>query len=100
MIGFVLTIGLVLGAVAGGIAAVIFRRRKWIALVIGFAVFAGSIAWLLSPSCVPMSAEDAARFDPPIETRTDTNVLGQRYFQHYGGAWHHCKTRIASEMFF
>jgi hypothetical protein len=52
------------------------------------------------PVCVVIAPEDVAGFDPPIETRTQTGLIGQRYFQERGGRWYQCKARIARALFF
>ena len=70
------------------------------ALGVGLAVFAGGAVWLLMPVCVVIAPEDVAGFDPPIETRTQTGLIGQRYFQERGGRWYQCKARIARALFF
>ena len=97
---FVIGLSIVPAIVAGGLAWLLFRRRVWIPLAVGILVFAGCIAWFLTPLCIAIPDEDLARFDPPIETRTDTGMIGQRYFQQRDGAWYHCKARIARRMFF
>ena len=90
----------VLGLLAGAAAHVAFRRRMWISLTTGLAVIAASAAWFLSPVCVAIAPEDLANFDPPIETRTETGMIGQRYFQQRDGGWYHCKVRMARQLFF
>jgi hypothetical protein len=97
---FVIGLCMVLGLVAGGLAYLLFRRRVWIPPAVGVLVFAGSLVWFLTPVCVAIPADDLARFNPPIETRTDTGMVGQRYFQQRDGAWFHCKARIARQLFF
>ena len=76
------------------------RPRRYLGLAISAAILAGGLAWLLHPVCVVIPAADLAGFDPPIETRTDTNLIGQRYFQKRGADWHHCKTWIERVFFF
>ena len=78
----------------------LFRRRPWIGLVVGALTLASLLAWFLHPVCKPIAPEDAANFDPPIETREETDMIGQRYFQRRGDGWVHCKTWIAREFFF
>lgn len=97
---FVILLCLVLGLAAGGLVFPFYRRRRWVALATGMIVFAGCLVWSLSPVCVPLSQEDVARFSPPVGTRTDTGMVGQRYFQQHEGRWYHCKVRIARLMFF
>ncbi len=97
---FVIGLCIVLGAVAGGLAYLLFRRRVWIPPVVGVLVFFGSAAWFLTPVCVAIPDEDLAGFSPPIDTRTETGMIGQRYFQQRNGVWFHCKARIARQLFF
>jgi len=97
---FVIGLCAVLGLVAAGVTYPLFRRRAWVSLTAGIIVFAGSLAWFLTPVCVPIPKEDLANFRPPIETRTETGMAGQRYFQQRGGNWYHCKARIARALFF
>ena len=97
---FIVGICLFLGLLAGAVAHVLFRRRMWISLTAGLAVIAASFAWFLSPVCVAIAQEDLASFDPPIETRTETGMIGQRYFQQHDGVWYQCKVRMARQLFF
>ena len=53
----------------------------------------------LRPICVPLSAEDLARFISPIEQRTDRDVY-LRVFQLRDGRWHQCKTWLSRRFFF
>jgi len=99
-VSLVVVLSLVLALIAAGIAYLLVRRRAWVLLGVGLAVFAGTAVWLLMPVCVVIPPEDAARFDPPIEARTDTGLIGQRYFRKRGGSWYQCKTRIARAFFF
>jgi hypothetical protein len=97
---FVITLFLFLGLVAAGLAYLLFRRRVWVPIAVGFLVFAAGLVWALMPVCRPVAEEDVANFDPPIETRTETGMIGQRYFQQRDRTWFHCKVRIARELFF
>ncbi len=97
---FVIGLCIILGVVAGGLAYPFFRQRVWIPLAVGILVFAGCIAWFLTPVCVAIPDEELANFNPPIDTRTDTGMIGQRYFQQRDEIWFHCKVRIARQMFF
>lgn len=97
---FVIGLCMVLGLVAFGLAYLLFRRRAWIPPAAGILVFAGCLAWFLSPVCVAIPDQDLARFNPPIDGRTETGMVGQRYFQQRDGAWFHCKVRIARQLFF
>jgi hypothetical protein len=99
-VSLVVVFSFLAGLIAAGIAFLLFRRRAWMALGVGFAAFAGAAVWLLMPVCVVIASADVAGFDPPIETRTETGIIGQRYFQERGGRWYQCKTRIAREFFF
>jgi len=97
---FVIFLCIVLGLIAGGLTALLVRRRRRIALAVGVLAAAGALFWLLTPICVAIPEEDLAHFDPPIETRTETGMIGQRYFQQRGSTWYQCKVRIARELFF
>jgi hypothetical protein len=55
--------------------------------------------YALRPVCVPVSAETAGGFDPPIATRTDRDLY-VRVFQRREGQWHQCKTWISRTLFF
>ena len=96
----VVAFSLVLGLIAGSAVYLMFRRRAWASLAVGLVVFAGAATWCLRPVCVAIPAGDLASFDPPIETRTETGLIGQRYFQKRGGSWYQCKTWIARAFFF
>jgi len=97
---FVVILSVGLGLIAGGASWLLFRRRAWVPLAIGIVVFAGCMIWALTPVCRAIADDDLVSFDPPIDTRTDTGMTGQRYFQKRDGKWFHCKTRIARKMFF
>lgn len=97
---FVVILSVVLGLLAGGAAWLLFRRRAWIPLAIGIVVFAGCMIWALTPVCRAIADQDLVNFDPPIDKRTETGMIGQRYFQLRDGNWFHCKARIARIMFF
>jgi hypothetical protein len=56
--------------------------------------------WFLHPVCAAIPPEDLASFVPPIETRTDTDMIGQRGFQPRDGGWFQCKPWIARALFF
>src|ERR1044072_1248798 len=70
-------------------------RAAWIgvAVLLPLAVFA------LRPTCVPLSAGDLARFEPPIETRTDQDFYLQ-VFQQMDGHWCQSKTWPSRQRFF
>ena len=76
------------------------RWRGIVLLAVVAVILAGGLAWLMHPVCVAIPETDLAGFDPPIETRTDTNLIGQRYFQRRGDDWYHCKTWIERAFFF
>lgn len=96
----VIVFSFLLGLVAAGIAYLLFRRRAWVPLAVGLAVSAAAVVWLLMPVCVAISPDELASFDPPIEMRTDTGLIGQRHFQKRRRSWYQCKTRIARAFFF
>jgi len=97
---FVAGIALVIAALAGVGARLSLRRHRWAPPVAAVLAFAGSLAWLLHPVCVAIPPEDLASFSPPIETRTDTDMIGERVFQQRDGGWFQCKPWIARAMFF
>jgi hypothetical protein len=69
---------------------------KWIAIL---AVAVGVSYCSFRPVCVPLSSEDVARFDPPIERRDDRNFY-ITVFQQRDGQWHQCKPWLARQFFF
>jgi len=91
---------LIIAVIAGGAVSLLLRRRAWAGLAILGTILAGGLAWLLHPVCVVIPDAELADFDPPIETRTDTGLIGQRYFQRRGSDWYHCKTWIERAFFF
>ncbi|MBB3065380.1 hypothetical protein [Limibacillus halophilus] len=98
--GFAIILSTVIGLTALALSYSFFRRRRWIAPVLACFAFTASLAWFLLPVCVLIPPEDIASFNPPIETRTETGILGQRYFEERNGGWFHCKARIARKLFF
>jgi len=63
-------------------------------------VFAVGVSYCtVRPVCVPLSREDVARFDPPIEER-DARDFYLVVFQQRDGQWHQCKTWISRQLFF
>jgi hypothetical protein len=62
-------------------------------LVAGIGYFA------LRPVCVPLSSEDLASFNVPIEQRTDRDLY-IRVFQRREGQWCQCKTWLSRQFFF
>jgi hypothetical protein len=53
----------------------------------------------LRPVCVPISAEELAQFNVPIEQRDDRDLYLQ-VFQRRNGQWHQCKTWLSRQLFF
>ena len=71
--------------------------RRW---ALGVVLLAGAMGYCtFRPVCVPISTEEVARWDPPIETRTDRDFY-LKIFQRRDGQWYQCKTWISREMFF
>jgi|KBSMisStaDraftv2_1062788.scaffolds.fasta_scaffold1560868_1 hypothetical protein len=70
-------------------------RFVWIMLVLMLAGF----IFVLRPVCVPLSADDLASFNTPIETRTDRDFYLQ-VFQQADGRWYQCKTWLSRQFFF
>lgn len=97
---FAIGLSLVLGVLSAGLGLVLIRRRVWIPLTLGLVVTGISLFWFLMPVCVPIPEKDLSLFDPPIETREEVGMVGQRYFQQRDGNWYHCKARIARQLFF
>lgn len=97
---FVIGLCFAVGLFAGGTVLLFFRQRIWVPLAASIIVFAGCLSWFLTPICVAILEEDLANFSPPISTRTQTGMVGQRYFQLRNGVWFHCKVRIARQLFF
>jgi len=60
-------------------------------------VIAGVAAF--RPVCVPLSDQDLAGFNTPIETRTDHDFYLQ-VFQQIDGRWFQCKTWLSRQFFF
>lgn len=97
---FVVGLGLVFAGIVGGLAYLLLRRRAWLSLGAAALVLGAWLAWSLHPVCVPIPEEDLPSFRPPIESRTETGLAGQRYFQQREGRWYHCKAWIARALFF
>jgi hypothetical protein len=53
----------------------------------------------LRPVCVPLTQEDLAGFNVPIEQRTDRDLY-LRVFQQRDGQWFQCKTWLSRQFFF
>lgn len=71
---------------------------RYFALITLALVLAGLIG-ALRPVCVPLSADDLASFNTPIETRTDHDFYLQ-VFQQIDGQWYQCKTWLSRQFFF
>ncbi len=97
---FVIAILIFIAALVAAVFLLAFRGRPWIGGLAGTATLAVLLFWCLRPDCRVIPEEDLANFDPPIETRTDTGMIGQRIFQQKDGGWYHCKTWIARQFFF
>jgi hypothetical protein len=95
----VVGIALVIAALVG-VGARLSLRRQWAPPAAAALAFAGSLAWFLHPVCVAIPPEDLAGFTPPIEVRTDTDMIGERVFQQRDGSWFQCKPWIARALFF
>ena len=66
-------------------------------------VFAAAIALAagaLRPVCRPLTADDLAQFNVPIEQRTDRDMYYLPVFQQRDGQWYHCKTWLSRQLFF
>jgi hypothetical protein len=66
---------------------------------IGFVLVIAALVFALRPVCVPLSAEDLAGFNTPIEARTDHDFY-LRVFQQMDGRWYQCKTWLSRQFFF
>ncbi|HMB76643.1 MAG TPA: hypothetical protein VKN76_09610 [Kiloniellaceae bacterium] len=99
MFGFISLIALLALLFLAGLAVLFHRGRKKTAVFLGTAVIV-IVSLAFRPACRPIEAADAANFDPPIETRNDSNFYGLKTFQQEDGQWLHCKTWIARAFFF
>ncbi len=72
-------------------------RLRWLVIPLVLVVSTGYCA--LRPVCVPLSSEDLAQFNVPIEERTDRDLYLE-VFQLREGQWHQCKTWLARQFFF
>ena len=54
----------------------------------------------LRPVCVPLSSDELAKFDVPLEQRADRDTYYLRVFQLRDGRWHQCKTWLSRQLFF
>jgi hypothetical protein len=66
-------------------------------IVVAIVVLLGIAA--LRPVCVPLTQEDLAGFNVPIEQRTDRDMY-LRVFQQRDGQWFQCKTWLSRQFFF
>ncbi len=97
---FVVVIAFVVAALVAGVGLLAFRGRPWIGGLAGGVTLVALLFWFLHPVCTPIAETELANFDPPIETRAETNMIGQRSFIERDGHWVHCKTWIARQFFF
>ena len=97
---FVVALALVLSGIVAGGCLLLFKRQRWVGMVAGALTLAGLMGWFLHPVCRPIAAADLALFDPPVEQREETGMIGQRVFQEQDGQWLHCKTWVARKFFF
>ena len=72
-------------------------RLGWIAIAVCLMAFSGYCS--LRPVCVPLSADDLAQFNGPIEQREDRDLYLQ-VFQLRDHQWYQCKTWISRQFFF
>lgn len=70
------------------------------AAVLALLVLAALILGALRPVCRPLSEDDLAQFNVPIEQRTDRDMYYLPVFQQRDGQWHHCKTWLSRKLFF
>jgi len=63
-----------------GLAVLFHRGHKKTALLIVAALLL-ALYLLFRPECRAIEEADLGRFDPPIETRTEANFYGLRFFQ-------------------
>lgn len=96
----VITIAVVIAALVSGIGFLVFRRHTWWVGIAGGAILLAVLVWFLHPVCRAISEEEVVNFDPPIDIRTATNMIGQPVFQKRDGRWFHCKSWIARQLFF
>ncbi len=69
---------------------------KWVLA----AVLCGLIGFaVLRPVCVPLTSEQLAQFNLPIEQRDDRDIY-LKVFQKRDGRWHQCKTWISRQLSF
>ena len=97
---FVIAILIFFAGLVAAAGLLAFRGRPWIGGLAGALTLATLLYWCLRPDCRPIPAEDLAGFDPPIETRTETGMIGQRLFRQQDGQWLHCKTWVARRFFY
>ena len=97
---FVIAILIFIAALVAAAGLLAFRGRPWIGGLAGALTLAALLFWCLRPVCQAIPEDDLTNFDPPIETRTDTGMIGQRLFRQQDGRWLHCKTWVARQFFF
>jgi len=71
-------------------------RLWWTAMLV---LVTGAGYCSLRPVCVPLSRDDLARFNTPIEQRTDRDFY-VTVFQRRDHQWYQCKTWISRQLFF
>ncbi len=76
------------------------RKGKQRLLFLLIAALVTGAYLVFRPVCVAIDAETLARFDPPIETRTETTFYGTPIFRQEDGQWFQCKTWISRQFFF
>jgi hypothetical protein len=67
--------------------------------LIAFGLLLVIFAFLFRPVCVPLTDEELASFDVPIERRTDRDIYF-KVFQKWNGRWYRCQTWISRALFF
>jgi hypothetical protein len=72
------------------------KPKSALIVVLGFAIV---IVYLLWPVCLPLTNEEVASFQPPINQRSDWDMYFQ-VFQQQNGQWCQCKTRLSRVFFF
>ena len=71
------------------------RRHAVLWALCALALTMGYALW---PVCVPLSPEQVAASQPPLDQRNERAFFGP-VFQQRGGQWCQCKTRIARAFF-
>ena len=100
LMSFAVTIAAVIAGLVSGIGLIAFRQHPRKVGITGGVTLLVLLAWFLHPVCQVIPNEQVSTFDPPIDTRTATNMIGQPFFQQRNGRWFHCKSWIARKFFF